>query len=188
MPGIYLHIPFCAQRCVYCDFYFVTTRKTHTSFVQALCAEIEHYALDYGDEPVETIYFGGGTPSRLHLDEVERVLQTIHGHYDTAGLREVTLELNPEDAGLDYLRGLRALGVDRLSVGIQSFFAEDLRFMNRCHDVAQAEAVVPLARRAGFDNLSVDLIYGLPAHRKNTGRPTSKRRSRWRRRTCPLTA
>ena len=162
MAGIYLHIPFCTQRCVYCDFYFVTTQQSHTAFVQALCAEIEHYALEYSHEPVETIYFGGGTPSLLHLDEIRRILQTIHDHYDTAAVRETTLELNPDDGDLDYLRGLRALGIDRLSIGIQSFFADDLAFMNRSHTVAQAEAVVPRVRRAGFENFSVDLIFGLP--------------------------
>ncbi len=162
MSGLYLHIPFCAQRCVYCDFYFVTTQKSHTSFVEALCAEIAHYTEDYGDEPVETIYFGGGTPSLLHLDDIARILETLHARFDTRAVREVTLEMNPDDADLDYLRGLRTLGVDRLSIGIQSFFAEDLAFMNRSHDVAQAEAVVPLARLAGFENLSVDLIFGLP--------------------------
>lgn len=162
MAGFYLHIPFCTQRCVYCDFYFVTTKHGYASYVQALCAEIEHYALDYGDEPIETIYFGGGTPSLLHLDALRHILKTIHTHYDAEDVREVTLELNPEDVDLDYLRGLRALGIDRLSIGIQSFFAEDLAFMNRSHNAAQAEAIIPLARRAGFDNFSVDLIFGLP--------------------------
>ena len=162
MASLYLHIPFCTQRCVYCDFYFVTTQQSHTAFVQALCAEIEHYALEYGHEPVETIYFGGGTPSLLHLHEIKRILQTIHDHYDADAVRETTLELNPDDGDLDYLRGLRALGIDRLSIGIQSFFADDLAFMNRSHTVAQAEAVVPRVRRAGFENFSVDLIFGLP--------------------------
>ncbi|QXD15928.1 radical SAM family heme chaperone HemW [Rhodocaloribacter litoris] len=163
MAGIYLHIPFCTQRCSYCDFYFVTTQKSHTSFVEALRMELEHYALEYGRrEPIETIYFGGGTPSLLHLDELARILDTIHTHYDTASVSEVTVEINPEDVDLDYLRGLRDLGVDRLSIGIQSFFDADLAFMNRCHDAARAEAVIPLARRAGFDNFSVDLIFGLP--------------------------
>ncbi|MFQ5569291.1 MAG: radical SAM family heme chaperone HemW [Rhodothermales bacterium] len=162
MAGLYLHIPFCSQRCVYCDFYFVTTRKTHASFVQALCTEIEHYAHEYGHEPVETIYFGGGTPSLLHHDEIHRILQTIHHQFDTSAVREVTLELNPEDGTLDYLRGLRTLGIDRLSIGIQSFFEKDLAFLNRSHSVDHAEAIVPLARRAGFSNFSVDLIFGLP--------------------------
>ena len=162
MAGIYLHIPFCTQRCTYCDFYFVTTQKSHTSFVQALTMEIEHYALDYGHEPIETIYFGGGTPSRLHLHEIQLILQTLHDHFDTSDVREVTLEMNPEDADLDYLRGLRSLGIDRLSVGIQSFFDDDLRFMNRSHTDRQADAVIPLVRRAGFENFTVDLIFGLP--------------------------
>lgn len=162
MAGIYLHIPFCTQRCTYCDFYFVTTQKTHTSFVQALCAEIEYYALDYGDEPIDTIYFGGGTPSLLRPDEIYRILHTIHTHYDTNNVREVTLEINPDDVDLDYLRELLALGIDRPSIGIQSFFDDDLRFMNRSHDAAQAEAIIPLVRQAGFNNFSVDLIFGLP--------------------------
>lgn len=163
MAGLYLHIPFCSQRCTYCDFYFVTTRQSHAPFVQAMRAELEHYALTYGrQEPVETIYFGGGTPSLLSLEELHLILDTIHRHYDTAAARETTLELNPEDVDVDYLRGLRGLGVDRLSIGIQSFFAEDLAFMNRSHTAEQAEAIVPMARRAGFDNFSVDLIFGLP--------------------------
>jgi oxygen-independent coproporphyrinogen-3 oxidase len=163
MAGLYLHIPFCTQRCSYCDFYFVTTQRTHAAYVTALCAEVEHYAHTHGgQEPVETIYFGGGTPSLLHTDEVWRILQTIHDGFDTGGVREVTFELNPEDPDLDYLRALRSFGVDRLSIGIQSFFAGDLRFMNRSHSVEDAEAIVPLARRAGFENFSVDLIFGLP--------------------------
>lgn len=163
MAGLYLHIPFCSQRCVYCDFYFVTTRTSHASFVHALCTELDHYALDYGRrEPVETIYFGGGTPSLLALEDVARILQAIHDGYDTSAVREVTFEMNPEDADLDYLRGLRSLGVDRLSVGVQSFFAGDLTFMSRSHSAEEAEAVVPLVRKAGFENFSVDLIFGLP--------------------------
>ncbi len=163
MAGLYLHVPFCSQRCVYCDFYFVTTQQTHAGFMQALCAEIEHYGHTYGPkEPVETIYFGGGTPSLLHLDDVARLLRTIDDHFDTGGVQEVTFELNPEDVDVDYLRGLRSLGVDRLSIGVQSFFQADLDFMNRSHTAAQAETVVGLARTAGFDNFSLDLIFGLP--------------------------
>lgn len=162
MAGLYLHIPFCTQRCVYCDFYFVTTQKTHAGFVQALCAEIEYYGHTHGDEPIQTIYFGGGTPSLLHLDEIARILRTIDEHFNTSTVRETTLELNPDDASLDYLRGLRSLGIDRLSIGIQSFFEDDLTFMNRSHTAEQAAAIVPMAREAGFDNFSIDLIFGLP--------------------------
>lgn len=163
MAGLYLHIPFCSQRCIYCDFYFVTTEKSHAGFVRAMQAELEHYAATYAkQEPVETIYFGGGTPSLLLLDELYLILDTIHQRFDTSHVRETTLELNPEDVDIDYLRGLRTLGIDRLSIGIQSFFADDLAFMNRSHTAEQAEAIIDLARRAGFDNFSVDLIFGLP--------------------------
>lgn len=163
MAGLYIHVPFCSQRCTYCDFYFVTTQKSHAGYLQALRAELEHYAHTHGKlEPVETIYFGGGTPSLLRLDELHLILDTIHQHFDTTNVRETTLELNPEDVDLDYLRGLRALGIGRLSIGIQSFFAADLAFMNRSHNEEQAENIIPLARKAGFENFSVDLIFGLP--------------------------
>ncbi|MEM9665122.1 MAG: radical SAM family heme chaperone HemW [Bacteroidota bacterium] len=163
MAGLYLHIPFCTQRCVYCDFYFVTTRRSYTSFVQAMCHEIEAYAHTYAAlEPVDTIYLGGGTPSLLHTDEIYRLLNAVHDHFDTSQVQEVTLELNPEDADVDTLRAYRGMGIDRLSIGIQSFFAEDLAFMNRSHTPEEAEAIIPLARQAGFDNFSVDLIFGLP--------------------------
>lgn len=178
MAGLYLHIPFCSQRCVYCDFYFVTTRSSHSSFVEALRQEITEKAQVYGPaEHVETIYLGGGTPSLLSPDEVESVLDAIALSYDTSALREVTFELNPEDVDVHYLRALRRLGVDRLSIGIQSFFEEDLAFMNRSHTAEEAASIVPLVRRAGFDNFSVDLIFGLPdqpaAHwKKNLERVT----------------
>ena len=162
MTGLYLHIPFCTQRCVYCDFYFVTTRSTHASFVEALAAELACHARGRPGTSLGTLYLGGGTPSLLDLAEIERLLEAVANHFDTSALREVTLELNPEDAELDYLKGLRRLGIDRLSIGIQSFFAEDLAFMNRSHTAEQAAAVIPLARQAGFDNFSVDLIFGLP--------------------------
>ncbi|MGI9173749.1 MAG: radical SAM family heme chaperone HemW [Rhodothermales bacterium] len=163
MAGLYLHIPFCSQRCVYCDFYFVTTRTSHASFVQALCTELDYYTSEYGSrEPIETIYFGGGTPSLLALDDVAQILQAIHDGYDTSAVREVTFEVNPEGVDVDYLRGLRHLGINRLSIGVQSFYADDLAFMNRSHSADEAEAIVPLVREAGFDNFSVDLIFGLP--------------------------
>lgn len=162
MAGLYLHIPFCTQRCVYCDFYFTTTRSDHASFVDSLCTELERYARTESPAPLDTIYLGGGTPSLLELDELERIFETIHAHFPADEVRETTLELNPENADPAYLRGLRALGVDRLSIGIQSFFADDLAFMNRSHTAEEAKAIVPMARQAGFENLSVDLIFGLP--------------------------
>lgn len=163
MAGLYLHIPFCTQRCVYCDFYFTTTRKSHGAFVEAMRAEIEYYGTEYSErEPIETVYFGGGTPSLLALEDLARLLETVYAHFDASAVRETTIELNPDDAELDYLRGLKSIGFDRLSVGIQSFFPADLEFMNRSHTAEQAEGALEAARRAGFDNISADLIFGIP--------------------------
>lgn len=163
LAGLYLHIPFCSQRCIYCDFYFVTTRREFGSFVRAMETEIEAYGREFGPrEAVETIYFGGGTPSLLPLEDVARLLEAVHRHFDTAAVEEVSFEVNPENATLDYLSGLRGLGVTRLSLGVQSFFDEDLRFMTRVHGAAEAERSVDTIRRVGFDSYSVDLIFGVP--------------------------
>jgi oxygen-independent coproporphyrinogen-3 oxidase len=163
LAGLYLHIPFCSQRCTYCDFYFVTTQKAHSGFVEAMCRELEIRGSTYGAmEPVETLYFGGGTPSQLALGDLERIIEAANKHFDTTGVVETTFEINPEDATPEYLRGLRSLGINRLSVGIQSFFDSDLKFMNRIHDARQARQVVEDIRAAGFDNFSIDLIFGVP--------------------------
>ena len=189
MAGLYLHIPFCSQRCVYCDFYFVTTRTSHASFVQALCTELDYYAAEYGSrEPIETIYFGGGTPSLLALDDIAQILQAIHTGYDTSDVREVTFEMNPEDADADYLRGLRHLGIDRLSIGVQSFYADDLAFMNRSHSADEAEAIVPLVREADFGNFSIDLIFGLPEQPEEYWAANLQKPSGWTSLTSPPTA
>ncbi|MEL6445702.1 MAG: radical SAM family heme chaperone HemW [Bacteroidota bacterium] len=175
MTSLYVHIPFCARRCVYCDFFFTTTDKNYGAFVQALSVEIEAVGKKHGRGhdgerlPLRTIYLGGGTPSLLPLDEVKTILNAVHAHFDTSHVEEVTFEANPEDlaptddpaAGLDYLRGLRAMGVTRLSLGVQSFYDEDLAFMNRVHDAEQAERAVDHALEA-FESLSVDFIFGLP--------------------------
>jgi len=163
MAGLYIHIPFCSQRCSYCDFFFVTTRKSHAGFVEALCREIRLRGEAYGGlEPLDTIYFGGGTPSRLALADIERIIEAANTSFDTSSVQETTLEINPEDASDEYLNGLRILGVDRLSVGIQSFFDSDLKFMNRVHDAAMGKKVISKIREAGFSNFSIDLIFGLP--------------------------
>lgn len=162
MAGLYVHVPFCAQRCVYCDFYFVTTQRDTGAFLRTLETEVEAYGREFGaKEPVETLYLGGGTPSLLSPEEVARIVAAVEKHFDTSALAEVTLEMNPEDAAPEYLRGLKALGVTRLSLGVQSFFDEDLAFMNRAHDAATAERAVE-AVAAVFDSFSVDLIFGLP--------------------------
>jgi oxygen-independent coproporphyrinogen III oxidase len=163
VAGLYLHIPFCTQRCVYCDFYFVTTRRDFGPFVEAMRTEVETYGREFGGrEPIQTVYFGGGTPSLLALDEVARLVEAVWRHFDCSAVEEFTFEVNPENATRDYLDGLRALGVDRLSLGVQSFFDEDLRFMGRAHGAAEAERAVDAVRSAGFASYSVDLIFGVP--------------------------
>lgn len=163
MAGLYFHIPFCQQRCIYCDFYFVTTNRSHAGFIAALQREIEHYAHDFAErEPIETIYFGGGTPSQLLLEEWFDVMTAVERHFDISSVREVTAEVNPGDVDLDYLRELRRLGINRLSIGIQSFFQSDLESLNRSHSADDAEEVLEMARTAGFDDFSIDLIFGIP--------------------------
>ena len=158
-----MHVPFCERRCIYCDFYFVTTARSHAPFVRALNAEIEHYGRSHGErEPIRTVYFGGGTPSRLAAADVESILNTMRGAFDLSAVEEITFELNPDDASVTYLRALRQMGIDRLSIGIQSFFADDLAWMNRSHSELQARQVVDEVRKAGFENFSIDLIFGLP--------------------------
>jgi oxygen-independent coproporphyrinogen-3 oxidase len=169
LAGLYIHVPFCSQRCVYCDFYFTTTSRDVAGYVRALGVEAEAVGREVrrGGPKValETVYLGGGTPSLLPLDALAQTLDLAHRHFDTTALEEVTVEANPESLvgadGLAYLRGMRALGVTRLSLGVQSFFDDDLRFMNRAHSGAQAEAGVAAAADA-FEQFSVDLIFGVP--------------------------
>ena len=168
MANLYIHIPFCKQRCIYCDFYFLTTRNASPPFIHALEEEIKHWADLYGQvEPVETIYFGGGTPSLLKVADVRSILNCLHAHFDTSHIRETTFELNPDDARPDYLAALRQIGIDRLSIGVQSFIDKDLSWMNRAHDKEQAFDVIQVARENGFDNFSIDLIFGLPHQSPN---------------------
>ncbi len=131
--------------------------------MEAIRREIQFYADEYASyEPVQTLYFGGGTPSLLMTDEVERILSSVHEHFDTSQVEEITFEANPEDITIDYLRDLKSLGIDRLSIGIQSFIDSDLSFLGRCHDVKSARAVVEWSEKAGFEKRSIDLIFGLP--------------------------
>ena len=165
MAGLYIHVPFCSQRCIYCDFYFTTTSRDTPSFVRALQIEAQAVATEYREEPLQTVYLGGGTPSLLPPDDLAATLQVAHDHFDTSELAEVTVEANPEDlvgdAGTAWLDAAVELGVTRLSLGVQSFFDEDLAFMNRAHDAVQAEAgVSAVAKR--FRDFSVDLIFGIP--------------------------
>ncbi len=157
MAGVYVHIPFCQSRCKYCDFYSTTFLARREEYVIALLREWETRQEELS-EPIETIYFGGGTPSLLTPEQIGRLLTAI----GTSTATEITLEANPGDLTLPYLTALRAIGINRLSIGVQSFQDNLLQLIGRRHDSAQARNAIRLAREAGFDNLSVDLMYGLP--------------------------
>ena len=160
MAGIYIHIPFCKQACHYCDFHFSTTMKHKTRMVDALCAEIELRKEEIDDE-IQTIYFGGGTPSLLTSEEIERIIDEVRLHYQVTQYPEVTLEANPDDLSESVITNLAESSVNRLSIGIQSFFEEDLKLMNRAHNAEEALRSIELTK-ANFDNYSIDLIYGIP--------------------------
>jgi oxygen-independent coproporphyrinogen-3 oxidase len=161
MAGIYLHIPFCRQACHYCNFHFSTSLKQKNEFVQALLKEIHLQSTYLPSEPVNTIYFGGGTPSLLSIDELTSILQTLRQTFTVAGGAEITLEANPDDIVEEKLMDWREVGINRLSIGVQSFFEEDLRWMNRAHTAQQAIDNLHLAKKY-FNNITIDLIYGTP--------------------------
>lgn len=161
MAGIYIHIPFCKQACHYCNFHFSTSLQLKNDFLAALLKEIE-WQRDYlGTQTVDTIYFGGGTPSLLTIGELERVLERVHRHFRIAAGAEITLESNPDDINAVRVEEWQRAGVNRLSLGIQSFFEEDLRWMNRAHSADQAKDSVEIILPR-IPNLTIDLIYGGP--------------------------
>ena len=162
MAGIYIHIPFCNSKCAYCGFYSIPSQKHKVEFLEALKQEMVSRKDYLQGETVETIYFGGGTPSILKVEEIAVLLDLIKDHYDLVDNPEITLEANPDTLSLPYLKGLRAIGVNRLSIGIQSFFDNDLQYLSRRHDSRHARQCVGMAKDAGFENISLDLIYGLP--------------------------
>lgn len=162
MAGIYIHIPFCRQACHYCNFYFSTSLQQRQPLVQALLQEIastRHYA---ARPTIETIYFGGGTPSLLPMAYITAILTAISKRFTVVPGAEITLEANPDDITAAVLQDWQQAGINRLSIGIQSFLAEELVWMNRAHNAEQATNCIRLAREAGFNNFSVDLIYGSP--------------------------
>jgi oxygen-independent coproporphyrinogen-3 oxidase len=162
MAGIYLHIPFCKKACHYCNFHFSTQTADMQTFVDALIQEIK-LQKSYIKEPIETIYFGGGTPSLLNETQLKSILAAIYMHFDVANLIECTLEANPDDMHPSKLAAWKNIGVNRLSIGIQSFQASALTWMNRAHSVEQSHAAIQMALDAGIHNLSIDLIYGTPS-------------------------
>ncbi|HYK56668.1 MAG TPA: radical SAM family heme chaperone HemW [Flavisolibacter sp.] len=161
LAGIYLHIPFCKQACAYCNFHFTTSLRYKDDLVQALSKEIALEKDYLESEAVETIYFGGGTPSLLSIGDCQLLMEAIRQHFDVATGAEVTLEANPDDITEEKLRGWKEAGINRLSIGVQSFFEEELRWMNRAHTAEQAIGNLQLARNA-FENITMDLIYGSP--------------------------
>ncbi len=161
MAGIYIHIPFCKHKCTYCDFHFSTRFEPYReAMIQTMLSEIELRSRDL--EQVETIYFGGGTPSLLTEKELNAILAVIFEHTSVCRDAEITLEVNPDDVDEEKLKSWKQAGINRLSVGVQSFDQEDLTWMNRAHTANQSITSIQLAQAAGFENISLDLIYGLP--------------------------
>ncbi len=165
MSGIYIHIPFCKQACHYCDFHFSTSMKKKDEMVLALAKELQlrknEFQFDAEFPCIETIYFGGGTPSVLTVKEIQLLIDTVRQNYPVSQNPEITLEANPDDLSEENLTAFAAIGINRLSIGIQSFFEEDLKLMHRAHDSVQAKKCLEFATRY-FDNISLDLIYGIP--------------------------
>jgi len=161
MAGIYIHIPFCKKACTYCNFHFSVNQQSFPLMVDAIIREA-HLQQQYITEPIETIYFGGGTPSLLTNEQLSGIMRTLQDLFVISSNPEVTLEANPDDITAIKLQAWKEAGVNRLSIGIQSFFEEDLIWMGRAHSAEQASACIQLAQNAGFSNLSIDLIYGGP--------------------------
>ena len=161
MSGIYIHIPFCKQACHYCDFHFSTNLKKKDEMVLALAKEIEMRKNEFQDEIVETIYFGGGTPSILSIADLRFLINTVYQNYKVVENPEITVEANPDDLTENRIIELSKNKVNRLSIGIQSFFEDDLKMMNRAHNVEEAKKCLEIATQY-FDNISIDLIYGVP--------------------------
>ena len=161
MSGIYIHIPFCKQACFYCDFHFSTSLKKKEDMMVSLVREIELRKEELGDTTIETIYFGGGTPSVLSTVEIKELIAAVYLNFEVVKNPEITLEANPDDLSEEKIIALSKSPINRLSIGIQSFFEKDLKLMNRAHNAAEAKKSLVLATRY-FENISLDLIYGIP--------------------------
>lgn len=162
MAGIYIHIPFCKKICSYCDFYKIILPGDHSSFIDALLSEAEMRKSYIAGESVSTIYFGGGTPSVLPLKEMGRILDRLSDLFEIENTCEITIELNPDDIDSSYLKGIKKLNFNRVSLGIQSWRDKDLILLNRRHNAEQAEKALTDTFNAGFENVTIDLIYGIP--------------------------
>ncbi len=161
MSGIYIHIPFCKQACHYCDFHFSTSLKKKDEMVLAIANELKLRKSEFEKEIVETIYFGGGTPSVLQVADLRFLIDTVYENYSVIENPEITLEANPDDLTEERIIELSQTKINRLSIGIQSFFEDDLKLMNRAHNAEEAKKCLAIATQY-FDNISLDLIYGIP--------------------------
>ncbi|MCX6199815.1 MAG: radical SAM family heme chaperone HemW [Bacteroidetes bacterium] len=165
MAGIYIHIPFCKQACNYCNFYFSTSLGNKDKFIQSLLREIELSNGYLQRERIETLYLGGGTPSQLTISALKLIMEKLQSVYDLSSLQEFTIETNPDDLTEEKIKELSELkkyGLNRFSIGVQSFFDEDLKYMNRAHNAEEAIASIKRVQHAGFENITIDLIYGTP--------------------------
>ncbi|MCX7745044.1 MAG: radical SAM family heme chaperone HemW [Flavobacteriales bacterium] len=161
MSGIYLHIPFCRQSCHYCDFHFSTSQQTKDDVLLCMQQELQMRKEEL-PEPVQTIYLGGGTPSIVKTGEIQQLLDAIFKHNKVVSDAEITLEANPDDLTLQKIKELRNTPINRFSIGVQSFHEEDLKYLHRIHSTKQAEYAIKGAQDAGFENITIDLIYGIP--------------------------
>ena len=164
MAGIYIHIPFCKSRCIYCGFYSTTATELRQRYVDAVCEEVRSKRDEVSGERIETIYIGGGTPSQLTIPQLRQLFEALTSHFSplTSHLKEVTIEANPDDVTAEYAAALPQLGINRVSMGAQTFDDQRLRFLNRRHTSAQVPLAVRLLREAGIGNISIDLMYGFP--------------------------
>ncbi len=162
MSGLYIHIPFCRKACIYCDFHFSTSLKLKEEMVTALSDEIDLRSDYLSNKQLSSLYFGGGTPSVLEEEEIELLLEKTKQHFELNKEAEITLEANPDDLGIEKLDVIKRVGINRLSIGIQSFDDKQLKFMNRTHTAEQSLWAVENVRKMGIENFSIDLIYGLP--------------------------
>ncbi|MBP5643804.1 MAG: radical SAM family heme chaperone HemW [Bacteroidales bacterium] len=162
MSGIYIHIPFCKSKCAYCNFFSVVSEKQRADFLEALKKEAIERKDYLGGEDVRTIYFGGGTPSLLKPSEIADILDVLYQNYKIIESPEITLEANPDTVSKESLLAYKSLGINRISIGIQSFFDDDLQYLSRKHDSQHARKVIDWAQEVGFQEVTMDLIYGIP--------------------------
>lgn len=162
MPGIYVHIPYCRKVCYYCDFHFTASFKDVDPVIGCIIKELEERKEYLQNKTVDTIYFGGGTPSAIDYNKIEAIINTIAKHYNLAASPEITLEANPDDLHPSYFKNIKDIGINRLSIGIQSFIDSHLTWMNRRHNAQKGIESIKFAQKHGFDNINIDLIYGIP--------------------------